>query len=107
MANTINGNGSTQRKQLSHQLDRLDQILDGLADALNESVADAVKDVIGQVVSESVHAAVKEVLSSPDLLKAALTRHVPTVPEATVIPKQRTLKDLLKSAGNFMGEKAN
>src|ERR1700733_4067427 len=95
MANTINSKGHTQRKQLSHQLDRLDTILDGLADALNESVADAVKDVIGQVVSEAVHAAVKEVLSSPELLKAAMDKHTPA-PEP--LPKRRTLEDLLTSA---------
>jgi hypothetical protein len=72
---TANGTSSarTARKSLADQIDRLDGILDGLAEALNESVAEAVKDVIGQ----AVHAAVSEVLASPDLLRAALERHSP------------------------------
>jgi hypothetical protein len=95
-------NGNAQRKQLSTQLDRLDTILDGLSEALTESVADAVKEVIGQVVSEAVSLAVKEVLSSPELLKAALHKHEPATPTT----KSRTLKDLLKSAGGYLGDKA-
>jgi hypothetical protein len=90
-----------QRKQLSSQLDRLDQILDGLSEALTESVADAVKEVIGQVVSEAVALAVKEVLSSPDLLRAALSKHEQATPTA----KRRTLKKLLKTAGTRTVEK--
>jgi hypothetical protein len=101
MTNTSINNG--QRKQLSTQLDRLDAILDGLSEALTESVADAVKEVIGQVVSEAVSLAVKEVLSSPELLRAALHKHEPAAPT----PKRRTLKDLLKSAGSYVGGKAN
>jgi hypothetical protein len=73
-------NGRTARKSLADQIDRLDHILDGLADALNESVADAVRQVIGQVVAEAVQAAVAEVLSSPQLLQAALERHAPAEP---------------------------
>src|SRR5271165_2518602 len=67
MTTTMNSNGSTQRKQLSFQLDRLDAILDGLAEALNESVASAVKDVVGEVVRESVEATIREVLGNPEL----------------------------------------
>ncbi len=37
-------NGRPQRKQLSDQLDRLDGIIDCLADGLNQAVTDAVRD---------------------------------------------------------------
>jgi hypothetical protein len=40
------------RKTLASQLDRLDAILDGLADALNESVAAAVEKAVGNVIAE-------------------------------------------------------
>jgi hypothetical protein len=40
---TATRNGSPQRKQLSDQLDRLDGIIDTLADGLSEAVSDAVK----------------------------------------------------------------
>lgn len=37
-------NGKPQRKQLSDQLDRLDGIIDALADGLNQAVADACRE---------------------------------------------------------------
>jgi hypothetical protein len=96
MTSTISGNG-TQRKSLASQIDRLDQILDGLADALNESVADAVREVVGQAVREAVQATVREVLASPELLRAALSKHPTTVPAPAPRAKGQTLKGLLES----------
>lgn len=46
-----NPNGSA-RKTLASQLDRLDNILDGLAEALNESVAAAVERAVAGVLTE-------------------------------------------------------
>jgi hypothetical protein len=46
-----NPNGR-DRKTLASQLDRLDNILDGLADALNESVAAAVHQAVAGVLTE-------------------------------------------------------
>src|SRR5262245_38460804 len=63
------------RKSLASQIDRLDGILDGLAEALNESVADAVRGVVGQAVREAVEATAKELLASPALLSLALQAH--------------------------------
>src|SRR5262245_32203100 len=82
MVSTTTGNGQGQRKQLAHQLDRFDEILDGLAAALNESVADAVRGAVGQAVREAVETSVREVLSSPELLRAALAKHEPPAPPA-------------------------
>jgi hypothetical protein len=65
---TTTTNGRT-RKSLAEQIDRLDAILDGLADALNEAVADAVKDAVTAAVQEAVHAAVVEVLTNAELRK--------------------------------------
>jgi flagellar biosynthesis/type III secretory pathway protein FliH len=98
---TQHSKGRAVRKSLADQIDRLDTILDGLADALNESVAQAVRDVIGQAVSEAVQAAVTEVLSSHELLRAALARHEP--PEAIPVPPpapepRPTLTEKLKAA---------
>jgi hypothetical protein len=92
MTSTIS-NGNTSRKQLSSQLDRLDTILDGLAEALNESVASAVKDTVGQVVKEAVETTIREVLSNPDLLQAALMQQMPVQP-----PVSRSLGGVFKNA---------
>jgi hypothetical protein len=93
----MSGNG-TQRKSLASQIDRLDMILDGLAEALNESVADAVKEVVGQVVREAVECTIREVLASPDLLRAALSRHAALDPQPAPVqePKGQTLRGLLQ-----------
>jgi hypothetical protein len=74
---TMGSNGRSQRKSLADQIDRLDTILDGLAEALDGSVAEAVKGAVTQAVGEAVRLAVKEVLSSPELLRMALSRHEP------------------------------
>jgi hypothetical protein len=61
------------RKTLASQLDRLDTILDGLADNLNEAVAmaaaESMKEVVNVAVQEAVHAALVEVLSNAELRK--------------------------------------
>jgi hypothetical protein len=62
---TTTANGRAQRKSLAEQIDRLDTILDGLADGLNAAVADAVTAAVGT----AVQAAVREVLSNPQLLR--------------------------------------
>jgi hypothetical protein len=62
---TTSTNGRVQRKSLAGQLDRLDSILDGLANRLNEAVAAAVQEA----VSVAVAAALKEVLTNADLQK--------------------------------------
>jgi hypothetical protein len=62
---TTGANGRAQRKSLAEQIDRLDLILDGLADGLSAAVADAVT----AAVSTAVAAAVREVLSNPELLR--------------------------------------
>jgi hypothetical protein len=106
MTTTTITNGRTARKSLADQIDRLDGILDGLSDALNESVAQAVRDVITQAVTEAVQAAVTEVLSSPDLLRAALARHEPPAPAPEPMPPAPTLKEKLKAAAGKVAEKA-
>src|SRR5436309_1223039 len=82
-------NGTVNRKSLSTQIDRLDGILDGLADALNEAVAGAVRDVVGQVVRDAVAASIQEVLASPELLRAALARHEGQTNPAEPVPTPR------------------
>jgi hypothetical protein len=66
MTATMLANGKS-RKTLAEQLDRLDRILDGLAEALNEAVADAVREAVGAAVREAVQATLQEVLSNPAL----------------------------------------
>jgi hypothetical protein len=58
---------SKVRKSLSEQIDRLDKILDGLAEALNGAVADAVTQAVSLAVKEAVQTVLTELLSNADL----------------------------------------
>jgi len=108
MTNTTLTNGRLSRKTLSSQIDRLDAMLDGLADNLNEAVAMAVKDSVAEVVRNAVEAAVKEVLSNPELLRAALGQHTPRstpVQSNTATPQRRSFKDMLKGVWSWACKK--
>jgi len=61
------------RKSLSSQIDRLDSMLDGLADNLNDAVAADVK--------EAVRSVLKEVLASPELSLALHRSRLVATPE--------------------------
>jgi hypothetical protein len=107
MTTSLNNGSNAQRKTLATQLDRLDVILDGLSDALSGSVEMAVRDVVGQVVRETVEATIREVLANQDLLRASLDQKTTPEPQPmpAPMPKRRTLKDLIKSAGDWMCQK--
>jgi hypothetical protein len=76
------------RKTLASQLDRLDTILDGLADNLNEAVAtaaaDSMKEVVSVAVQEAVHAALVEVLSNAEVQKRLAANQTPNVRPTTL-----------------------
>src|SRR3954454_2405529 len=78
MSNATNVNGRA-RKSLADQIDRLDRVLDGLAEGLNEAVAAEVQRAVGLAVREAVQAAIREVLTGPDL---ADRRRPPPIPAA-------------------------
>src|SRR5215813_1663414 len=71
MSTTTLNNGV--RKTLASQLDRLDMILDGLAENLNEAVAMAaascVKEIVNVAVQEAVRAALVEILTNVEVQK--------------------------------------
>src|SRR5262245_44160735 len=71
MSTTTLNNGV--RKTLASQLDRLDMILDGLAENLNEAVAmaatNSVKEIVNVAVQEAVRAALVEILTNVEVQK--------------------------------------
>jgi hypothetical protein len=78
--NTLNAG----RKTLASQLDRLDTIIDGLADSLHEVVAIAtanvVKETLTVVVQQAIHSALVEVLTNAELQKRLNVSVQPPVP---------------------------
>ena len=90
MTTTMNATTNGQiRKSLAEQIDRLDHILDGLAQALNESVAAAVKDAVTLAVQEAIQGILAEVLANPDVLARLRGLVSQTVP-ATSTPVVQT-----------------
>jgi hypothetical protein len=78
------------RRSLGDQIDRLDKILDCLANGLNEAVAHAVEQSVEKAVSvavrEAVQAVLTELLTNPDLrgaLAAAVAGRPTTSDHAT------------------------
>jgi hypothetical protein len=79
-ATTVNGNA---RKSLAEQIDRLDDILGGMAEGLQGAVADAVKQAVTVAVQEAVRGVLAELLTNPDLM-ALLRGAVPAAAQATL-----------------------
>ena len=97
---TTTANGSV-RKTLASQIDRLDDILDGLADNLHEAVTGAVKETVTAAVAEAVHAAVLEVLTNAELQKRLGLTQVP--PATTPPPPPPTVPLALRLADRARG----
>jgi hypothetical protein len=107
MTTSTISNSHMQRKTLSTQIDRLDSMLDGLAENLNDAVAMAVKETVAQVVRGAVEVAVKEVLSNPELLRAVLAQHVPPPAQIQPTPKaqRRSFTEAIKSGWSWVCRK--
>lgn len=74
MSTTVpSGLNGRMKKTLAFQLDRLDSILDGLAEALNGAVADAVKETVGDAAREAVQVALDEAHSQAVVEKPKTT----------------------------------
>ena len=84
-----NTSGTSQRKTLASQLDRLDNILDVLSDGLNEAVASAVEGAVAAAVREAVQLAVMELLTNPSLLQRVREAALPPQgPPPPVFPQR-------------------
>jgi hypothetical protein len=81
MSATSTINGKPTRKQLADQLDRLDGIIDALADGLQQAVADAAREGTRLAVKD----AIIEIMTNPDL-RALLVAHVPAAPPSSAAP---------------------
>ncbi|CAN5393649.1 hypothetical protein BH11PLA2_BH11PLA2_23660 [soil metagenome] len=71
------------RKQLSDQLDRLDEVINGLEEFLPQAMADAARDGIRQAFRDVV----AEVVTDPTVLERLRTALVSDMVPLTVVPK--------------------
>ena len=108
---TANGtmNARVPRKSLNDQLDRFDAMLDGLSEAIPQVIADSVRAAVAEAVRQAVEASIREVLSRPELLRAALEKHAPlatlSVPPPAPEAKPPTVEDKVAGIGTRLCEK--
>lgn len=94
MTATASCNGKPPRKQLADQLDRLDGIIDALADGLNQAVADAAREGTRLAVKD----AIVEIMTNPEL-RALLAPAQPVPASAPVPPPPETVTPGPKKPG--------
>ena len=100
MSATATMNGKPQRKQLADQLDRLDGIIDALAEGLNQAVIDAAREGTRLAVKD----AIVEILTDP-ALRAKLLQAAALEPVAAPVaaePKPSFWTRLKTAASNTL-----
>ena len=100
---TNTSNGRVPRKTLASQLDRLDGIIDTLAEGLNGAVVDAVRDAVGDAVRQAVEQVLREVLANPQLLRHLLGQSGPASPPAPDEPAAPTPKQTCTKVKGALG----
>src|SRR5262249_6673646 len=103
MMTTMTSNGRPARKTLASQIDRLDTMLEGLAENLNEAVADAVRAAVVVAVREAVQAVLTEGLSNPEILAQLRDALPPSTPPVATPVAGPTLKERLAGAWSWLG----
>ncbi len=85
---TLNGR-PMPRRTLNDSISRLDEMLDGLAEAIPATVRDTLKESIGLAVAEGVKAALIEVLSHPEIMQRLQPSPAPA--PQVVTPENKTV----------------
>ncbi len=101
MTATATMNGKPQRKQLADQLDRLDGVIDALADGLNQAVIDAAREGTRLAVKD----AIVEIMTNPEL-RAMLAPARPEPTPAPVTPQPEPVTPEPKKPGLWTRLKA-
>jgi hypothetical protein len=94
---TMSPNGRV-RKSLANEIDRLNQILDGLADGLNEAVALAVQNAVAVAVQQAIQGALSEILNSPAFIEELQKKIAPPVPAPETVPSKQKMAGVKKVA---------
>src|SRR5262245_48281070 len=96
MTTTVNPIGQ-KRQSLASQIDRLDSVLDDLADGIQKTVVEAVKASVGCAVREAVQAALTEVLTN-----AEWQQRLRPVPVAADLPMAPVVQPVLQRLGGWL-----
>jgi hypothetical protein len=102
MTATMNNNlPGRQRRSLNDSIGHLDQMIDGLSQAIPDTIRDTLQETVGAAITEGVRAALLEIVSNPDVL-ALLRNSLPT-PAPLAVPvtasQPGVVRRLLASTG--------
>jgi hypothetical protein len=83
MTATLNNNNVSgrQRRSLNDTIGHLDQMIDGLSEAIPGTIRDTLQETVSAAITEGVRAALLEIVTNPDVL-ALLRNSLPTSPLA-------------------------
>jgi hypothetical protein len=70
MTTTMNNNNVSgrQRRSLNDTIGHLDQMIDGLSEAIPGTIRDTLQETVGAAITEGVRAALLEIVTNPDVL---------------------------------------
>jgi hypothetical protein len=101
MTATMNSNNVSgrQRRSLNDTIGHLDQMIDGLSEAIPGTIRDTLQETVGAAITEGVRVALLEIVTNPDvlmLLRNALPTPSPlAVPLVPVTPHSSLFRTLL------------
>jgi hypothetical protein len=111
MTTTMNAPANDrQRRSLNETIGHLDQMIDGLSNAIPETIRDTLKEEVGTAVSEGVRSALTDLLTNPEVLALLRTTLAPEPPMAVPVTRARpplfpgvlgTLLGATKAAGGW------
>jgi hypothetical protein len=99
-----NNVSSRQRRSLNDTIGHLDQMIDGLSEAIPGTIRDTLQETVGAAITEGVRAALLEIVTNPDVL-ALLRGSLPTPPPFAVplAPGASLLRTMLTKASSSIG----
>ena len=102
MTATMNNSPGRQRRSLNDSIGHLDQMIDGLSEAIPGTIRDTLQETVGAAITEGVRAALLEIATNADvlaLLRSALPTPSPlAVPLTPGTPHLSLLRTLLTKA---------
>jgi hypothetical protein len=104
MTATMNNNlPGRQRRSLNDSIGHLDQMIDGLSEAIPGTIRDTLQETVGAAITEGIRAALLEIVTNPEVL-ALLRSSLPTPPPLAVpitsgIPQPGIVHRLLARTG--------
>src|SRR5436305_3383955 len=101
--NSSTMNGAAQRKTLASQLDRLDNIIDAIADGLPKAIADVVCQAISTALPQAIQGVLTQVLSQPEVLRQLVGVKAPVAAPAPSEPAVAPQTEAASPSGSKPG----